>query len=63
MAPSVTLMAVSQPMVMSVPYRSLSIVEGMPTTWTPSRLSWYEPVWDPLPPITTTGQDRDLVHR
>src|SRR5680860_1270829 len=49
------LTAVSKPMVKSVPYRSLSMVPGSPTTARlPSRESSSAPRMEPSPPITTS---------
>jgi hypothetical protein len=53
MASKATLRAVSTPMVISEPQRSLSMVEATPTTGTPSWERAYAPFWEPFPPITT----------
>ena len=45
--------AVSTPMLMSQPAKSLSIVEATPTTGNPISKRQWAPVCEPFPPITT----------
>src|ERR1035437_3682380 len=54
MASSAILRAVSTPIVMSEPGRSLSIVEATPTTGNPAFASMFAPICEPFPPITTS---------
>ncbi len=52
---SATSMAVVAPMLISEPYRSLSIVDATPMTAAPHCCSADAPAWEPLPPMTTNA--------